>query len=158
MIPFVVDLCVHFKTRFLFGPAFCRTNIYKGIKLVLELFRGLFFAHIVATTLKRNSVCVKSLKIAIYLTSIIKPSFYYPCVAVGKILAVADFLAGRDCQILQIETQKRNAFTLSFLSRRDLQILLVEPAKNPKTAKFWRPTHMGNNRRILLTRTIQSFM
>ena len=68
------------------------------------------------------------------------------------------FLAGRDCQILQIETQKRNAFTLSFLSRRDLQILLVEPAKKPKTAKFWRPTHMGNNRRILLTRTIQSFM
>ena len=29
--------------------------------------------------------------IAIYLTSIIKPSFYYPCVAVGKILAVAGF-------------------------------------------------------------------
>ena len=97
-------------------------------------------------------------KIAIYLTSIIKPSFYYPCVAVGKILAVAGFLAGRDCQILQIETQKRNAFTLSFLSRRDLQILLVEPAKKSKTAKFCRPTHTGNNRRILLTRTIQSFM
>ena len=55
-----IDLCVHFKTRFLFGPAFCRTNIYKGIKLVLELFRGLFFAHIVATTLKHNSVCVKN--------------------------------------------------------------------------------------------------
>jgi len=84
-------------------------------------------------------------------TSIIKPSFYYPCVAVGKILAIAVFLAGRDCQILQITTQKRNAF-------RDLQILLVEPAKKPKTAKFWRPTHMGNNRRILLTRTIQGFM
>ena len=66
--------------------------------------------------------------LAIYLTSIIKPSFYYPCEAVGKILAVAGFLAGRDCQILQIETQKRNAFTLSFLSRRDLQILLVERA------------------------------
>ena len=97
-------------------------------------------------------------RIAIYLTSIIKPSFYYPCVAVGKILAVAGFLAGRDCQILQIETQKRNAFTLSFLSRRDLQILLVEPAKKSKTAKFCRPTHTGNNRRILLTRTIQSFM
>ena len=96
--------------------------------------------------------------IAIYLTSIIKPSFYYPCVAVGKILAVAGFLAGRDCQILQIETQKRNAFTLSFLSRRDLQILLVEPAKKSKTAKFCRPTHTGNNRRILLTRTIQRFM
>jgi hypothetical protein len=47
--------------------------------------------------------------LAIYLTSIIKPSFYYPCVAVGKFLAVAGFLAGRDCQILQIETQKRNA-------------------------------------------------
>ena len=75
-----------------------------------------------------------------------------------KILAVAGFLAGRDCQILQIETQKRNAFTLSFLSRRDLQILLVEPAKESKTAKFCRPTHTGNNRRILLTRTIQSFM
>ena len=64
--------------------------------------------------------------------------------AVGKILAVAGFLAGRDCQILQIETQKRNAFTLSFLSRRDLQILLVEPAKKSKTAKFCRPTHTGN--------------
>ena len=79
--------------------------------------------------------------------------------AVGKVLAVAGFLAGRDCQILQIKTQKRNAFTLSFLSRRDLQILLVEPAKNSKTAKFCRPTHTGNNQRILLlTRTIQSFM
>jgi hypothetical protein len=74
-------------------------------------------------------------------------------VAVGKILAVAGFLAGGDCQILQIETQQRSAFTLFILSRRDLQILLVEPAKKPKTAKFWRPTHMGNNRRILLTRT-----
>ena len=98
-------------------------------------------------------------KLAIYLTSIIKPSFYYPCVAVGKFWqSVAVFLAGRDCQILQIETQKRNAFTLSFLSRRDLQILLVEPAKESKTAKFCRPTHTGNNRLILLTRTIQSFM
>jgi hypothetical protein len=57
-------------------------------------------------------------------------------VAVGKILAVECFLAGRDCQILQIETQKRNAFTLSFLSRRDLQILLVEPAKNPRLPNF----------------------
>ena len=45
--------------------------------------------------------------IAIYLTSIIKPSFYYPCVAVGKILAVAGFL---DCQILQIETPKKPFF------------------------------------------------
>ena len=60
--------------------------------------------------------------------------------------------------ILQIESQKRNAFTLSFLSRRDLQILLVEPAKKTKSAKFGGPTHMGNNRRILLTRTKQSFM
>jgi len=34
----------------------------------------------------------------IYLTSIIKPSFYYLCVAVGKILAVAGFLAGRDSE------------------------------------------------------------
>jgi hypothetical protein len=84
----------------------------------------------------------------IYLTSIIKPSFYYPCVAVGEDLAVAGFLADRDCQTLQIETQKRKAFTLSFLSRRDLQILLVEPAKNSKTAKFWRLKHKGNNRRI----------
>ena len=68
------------------------------------------------------------------------------------------FLAGRDCQILQIETQKRKRKRVSFLSRRDLQILLVEPAKKPKTAKFWRPKQKGNNRRILLTRTIQSFM
>ena len=67
-------------------------------------------------------------KIAIYLTSVIKP-----CMAVGKLFAVAVFLAGRDCQILQIE---RNAFTLSFLSRRDLQILLVQPAKNPKLPNF----------------------
>jgi hypothetical protein len=73
-------------------------------------------------------------------------------------LAVSGFFRGRDCQILQIETQKRNAFTLSFLSRRDLQILPVEPAKKSKTAKFCRPTDTGNNRRILLTRTIQSFM
>ena len=81
---------------------------------------------------------------AIYLTRIIKPPFYYPCVAVGKFLTVAGFLAGRDCQILQIETQKRNAFTLSFLSRRDLQILLVEPAKKSATAvKFCRPGLVG---------------
>ena len=86
---------------------------------------------------------------AIYLTRIIKPPFYYPCVAVGKFLTVAGFLAGRDCQILQ---------RVSFLSRRDLQNLLVEPAKKSKTAKFCRPTHTGNNRRILFTRTIQSFM
>ena len=36
--------------------------------------------------------------IAIYLTSIINPSFYYPCVAVGNFLAVAGFLAGRDSE------------------------------------------------------------
>ena len=59
-----------------------------------------------------------------------------PCMAVGKILAVAGIFAGRDCQILQIETQKRNTFTLSFLSSRDLQILLVEPAKNPRLPNF----------------------
>ena len=55
-----------------------------------------------------------------------------------KILAVAGFLAGQDCKILQIETQKWNAFTLQFLSRRDLQI--VEPCLKPKTAKFCRPS------------------
>ena len=68
--------------------------------------------------------------------------------AVGKFLAVAGFLAGRDCQILQIDRDSLRV--VSFLSRRDLQILLVEPAKKTKTAKFCRPTHMGNNRRILL--------
>ena len=37
--------------------------------------------------------CFAELVIAIYLTSIIKPSFYYPCVAVGKFLAVAGFFS-----------------------------------------------------------------
>ena len=52
--------------------------------------------------------------LAIYLTSEIKPSFYFTCVAVCKILAVEGFLAGRDYKILQIETQKG---TLNFAVR-----------------------------------------
>ena len=42
---------------------------------------------------------------AIYLSSIM---FYYPCVAVGKSLVVAGFLAGSTSKTLQISTtQKR---------------------------------------------------
>ena len=55
-----------------------------------------------------------ALRIAIYLTSIIKPSFYYPFVAVGKILAVAGFLSGRDCKIFADRDSEKECVYASF--------------------------------------------
>ena len=91
------------------------------------------------TTLQKNDPNLNRTliyEIAIYLTRIIKPSFYYT-----RVWRAAKFWQPRVFK--QVETQKWNAFTLPFLSRRDLQILLVESCSKIQDCQILPPAKQG---------------